>query len=81
MQQKDKTLPVNSTKVKSFKTIIIPPETLKKIKVKTQFNPDQEEGFVQRDFGFYRNQDEIYAVADCLISTAKPELQVANFSK
>jgi hypothetical protein len=53
-------LPVNSTKVKSLETIIIPPESIKKIKVKTQFNPDQKEGFVQIDFGFYRNQDDIY---------------------
>jgi hypothetical protein len=60
---------------------MIPPETMKRIRVKTQFNPDQVEGFVQKDFGFYRNQDEVYAVADCLITTAKPELQVANFSK
>jgi hypothetical protein len=80
-RRKDKTLPFGSTKVKSLETIVIPPETIKKIKIKTQFNPDQKEGFVQRDFGFYRNQDDIYAVADCLITTAKPELQVANFSK
>jgi hypothetical protein len=80
-RRKDKTLPLGSSKVKSLETIVIPPETIKKIKVKTQFNPDQEEGFVQRDFGFYRNQDNVYAVADCLIATAKPELQIANFSK
>jgi hypothetical protein len=80
-RQKDKTLPPNSTEVKSLETIVIPPETMKKFKVKTQFNPDQEEGFVQSDFGFCRNKDEVYAVADCLITTAKPELQVANFSK
>jgi hypothetical protein len=80
-RRKDKTLPLDSTKVKSLETIVIPPETMKRIKVKTQFNPDQEEGFVQRDFGFYRNQDDVYAVADCLITTVKPELQVANFSK
>jgi hypothetical protein len=80
-QQKNRTLPSNSTEVKSLGTIIIPPETMKKVKVKAQFNPEQEEGFVQRDFGFYRNQDEIYAVADCLIATAKPKLQVAHFSK
>jgi hypothetical protein len=80
-RQKDETLPPNSTKVKSIETIVIPPETIKKIKVETQFNPVQQEGFVQRDFGFYRNQDNIYAVADCLITTTNPALYSASPAK
>jgi hypothetical protein len=62
-RRKDKTLPSSTTKVKSLETIVIPPETIKKIMVKTQFNPDQKERFVQRDFGFYGNRDDVYAVA------------------
>ncbi|KAG8709416.1 hypothetical protein FRC08_018357 [Ceratobasidium sp. 394] len=71
--------PEDSVPARNYKTITIPPKSMKLIQVKATFDPGQEDGYVECFFSNTKDED-YFAVPDCLINTNNPKLQVHNFS-
>ncbi|KAB5587513.1 Retrovirus-related Pol polyprotein [Ceratobasidium theobromae] len=50
------------------------------VKVKTQFEEGQSEGFLDRIFNSHKTEQDVFAISDCLISRNNPKIQVTNLS-
>ncbi|KAB5587475.1 Transposon Tf2-1 polyprotein [Ceratobasidium theobromae] len=77
---KDKLSLSQGTKVRIYQTVTIDPHSVKMVKVKTQFEEGQSEGFLDRAFNSHKTEQDIFAISDCLISRNNPKIQVTNLS-
>ncbi|CEL57226.1 Transposon Ty3-I Gag-Pol polyprotein OS=Saccharomyces cerevisiae (strain ATCC 204508 / S288c) GN=TY3B-I PE=3 SV=2 [Rhizoctonia solani AG-1 IB] len=50
------------------------------VKVKTHFDKEQTEGYVERQFNTNKSIEEMFALANCMISKDDPRVQLTNFS-
>lgn len=67
--------------VRAKQMIIIPPESSKLVPVYAPFEDNVQTLFVERSFQTHKNMEDVFATTDALISSERPALHVANFSK
>ncbi|KAB5588058.1 Transposon Tf2-1 polyprotein [Ceratobasidium theobromae] len=77
---KDKLSLSQGTKVRIYQTVTIDPHSVKMVKVKTQFEEGQSEGFLDCVFNSHKTEQDIFAISDCLISRNNPKIQITNLS-
>ncbi|KAG8679743.1 hypothetical protein FRC11_003351, partial [Ceratobasidium sp. 423] len=50
------------------------------VKVKTTWKEGQAEGYIDRAFNMHRSEEDIFAIADSIISRNNPKVQISNLS-
>ncbi len=66
--------------VRSVVSIIIPPQTCRKVSVRANFAQGQEHLYIEKEISFNKNPEDAYGCPDSLISRTNPFLHVSNFS-
>ncbi|QRV83408.1 Retrovirus-related Pol polyprotein from transposon [Ceratobasidium sp. AG-Ba] len=74
-----KAAPEGTTPVRVYDTKTLLPNTLNLIRVKADFEPGEEIGYVERCMSSNRTDEDLYGITDCLIHANNPKLQIANF--
>lgn len=79
-ESKNITLKEGDNSVHALQGILIPPQISVMVPVAVNFPKDHDTIFVEKMFISNRNEEDLYAVPDSLISKNYPKLHVANFS-
>ncbi|RDX45327.1 hypothetical protein OH76DRAFT_1357922, partial [Lentinus brumalis] len=67
-------------RVRAARDVVIQPGESKLIPVTAPFASGETELYVERVLNVTRNEEDVYGATDCMISSANPQLHVANFS-
>src|ERR1700730_2983375 len=69
------------TLVRLSRSVILKPASTRAVPIQTSFNPDQEEGFIERSLATNLGNNDLYGIADSLIAKSYPYIQMSNFSQ
>ncbi|KAG8696033.1 hypothetical protein FRC11_001034, partial [Ceratobasidium sp. 423] len=72
-------LPDNQEPVKLLEDVLLPPNSIKKVKIKTSFK-NRPSGYIERLFNTNNMFENLFAITNSLVSADYPLVQITNFS-
>src|SRR6202047_4751903 len=69
------------TPVKLSRSVVLKPVSTQSVFIHTSFSLDQEEGFIEHYLATNLGNNDLYGIADSLITKSYPYIQMSNFSQ